>query len=443
MPIPINVCCFWPGTNASIPAGWAKETLIGNSQYPKGAAAGIDPGATGGTLALHDHANSAGHTHTGAHTHTVPTSAGGVGTTARDSGTANPPTAHTHTSPDSGAASTGLASNTFSTPSVVATLAFFRLIVIKSDGTPAGFPDLSVVLWNDSSADPTGWGLCDGGGAPARPNITATYARQALAGGDGGGTGGNLAHEHVTAISFHTHTNAHTHTGTTTSAPVEALVGGPAGGPAAATALGTHTHATTVASSGSASGDGSINGASANHEPPFYTLAFEQNTTGADSWPDRIIGLWMQTLASIPTDWALCDGTLGTPDLRSRFIKGAATLAGIGTTGGSLNHTHPGTAHTHPGTAHTHSVTWAAGAGENVSGGATNCATTAHTHAAANSGSTSFTSGSATPVLDDFTNTQPTFTGVAYIQWQEPPAGQPFYIRDSYSAPDFVSATQV
>ena len=26
---------------------------------------------------------------------------------------------------------------------------------------------------------------------------------------------------------------------------------------------------------------------------------------------------------------------------------------------------------------------------------------------------------------------------------QAPPAGQPFYIRDSYSLPDFVSATQV
>ena len=431
-----NVCCLWPGTNASIPTGWAKETLIGNDRWPKGAAAGIDPGETGGTgTVFHDHPNSAGHTHTSAHTHTIANSAASTGATSRDNGSVYPPTAHTHvTNPDTGAASTGLASALAGSPSVIMTLSFFRLIVIKSDGTPNGFPDTSVALWNDSAADPTSWGLCDGGGAPARPNISARYVRQAGASGDGGATGGTLTHDHDSGgVATHAHSTSHTHAGVTSSGVNEALIGGQAGGTAAATALGTHTHALTINSAGNTSTEGSSDTTSTdNHEPPFYTLAFEQNTSGGDSLPTNIIGLWMGLLADIPTDWVLCDGTLGTPDVRARFVKGAATLAGIGTTGGSLNHTHTATNHTHTANAHTHSVSWAAGAGENVSAGPANCATTGHAHSAGTSGSTTpGVSGSTLPVLDNYTDTQPLYTGTAYIQYQ-PAAGlpeQPFFAQ--------------
>ncbi len=33
--------------------------------------------------------------------------------------------------------------------------------------------------------------------------------------------------------------------------------------------------------------------------------------------------MWSGTVATIPTNWALCDGTSGTPDLRDQFIAGA------------------------------------------------------------------------------------------------------------------------
>lgn len=39
--------------------------------------------------------------------------------------------------------------------------------------------------------------------------------------------------------------------------------------------------------------------------------------------PSGIISLWYGTIASIPSGWALCDGTNGTPDLRDKFIVGA------------------------------------------------------------------------------------------------------------------------
>jgi microcystin-dependent protein len=66
---------------------------------------------------------------------------------------------------------------------------------------------------------------------------------------------------------------------------------------------------------------------------------------------------WSGSVATIPTGWALCDGTSGTPDLRNRFVIGAGSTYGVGATGGSANaivvsHTHTGTtasdgAHTH------------------------------------------------------------------------------------------------
>lgn len=39
--------------------------------------------------------------------------------------------------------------------------------------------------------------------------------------------------------------------------------------------------------------------------------------------PTGMIALWSGTVASIPTDWQLCDGTNGTPDLRNVFVIGA------------------------------------------------------------------------------------------------------------------------
>lgn len=55
------------------------------------------------------------------------------------------------------------------------------------------------------------------------------------------------------------------------------------------------------------------------------------------------IVMWAGLLANIPTGWALCDGTNGTPDLRDRFLVGAAAGQNPGTTGGANNHTPAGT----------------------------------------------------------------------------------------------------
>ena len=44
----------------------------------------------------------------------------------------------------------------------------------------------------------------------------------------------------------------------------------------------------------------------------------------ADRFPAGGIMMWSGTIATIPTGWFLCNGSNGTPDLRNRFIVGAA-----------------------------------------------------------------------------------------------------------------------
>jgi hypothetical protein len=64
--------------------------------------------------------------------------------------------------------------------------------------------------------------------------------------------------------------------------------------------------------------------------------------------PSGGIIMWSGSIASIPVGWLLCNGSSGTPDLRDRFITGAGSTYGVGSTGGSANaivvsHTHTGT----------------------------------------------------------------------------------------------------
>jgi microcystin-dependent protein len=91
----------------------------------------------------------------------------------------------------------------------------------------------------------------------------------------------------------------------------------------------------------------------------FTTLeASGLTVSGGRIVPTGGIIKWSGSVASIPTGWALCDGTSGTPDLRNRFVIGAGSTYGVGATGGSANaivvsHTHTATV-TDPG--HNHNV---------------------------------------------------------------------------------------
>lgn len=62
--------------------------------------------------------------------------------------------------------------------------------------------------------------------------------------------------------------------------------------------------------------------------------------------PGGII-LWSGSVASIPSGWALCNGSNGTPNLQDRFIVGAGSTYAVAATGGATTHVHAGGSHTH------------------------------------------------------------------------------------------------
>lgn len=94
---------------------------------------------------------------------------------------------------------------------------------------------------------------------------------------------------------------------------------------------------------------------------------------GGSTIPTGVIVMWSGTNADIPSGWALCDGTNGTPNLVDRFILARSAASNTNTTGGSNtvtlaetnlpSHSHAmssvttgaGGDHTHGGTGANHS----------------------------------------------------------------------------------------
>jgi len=63
--------------------------------------------------------------------------------------------------------------------------------------------------------------------------------------------------------------------------------------------------------------------------------AAELNTASTHYVPSGGIIMWSGSIGSIPSGWALCDGTNGTPDLRNRFVVGAGDSYSVNATGGA------------------------------------------------------------------------------------------------------------
>ena len=59
--------------------------------------------------------------------------------------------------------------------------------------------------------------------------------------------------------------------------------------------------------------------------------------TWGDAFVRGMIMLWSGSTSSVPSGWALCNGSSGTPDLRNRFVVGAGASYAVNATGGSAN----------------------------------------------------------------------------------------------------------
>lgn len=75
---------------------------------------------------------------------------------------------------------------------------------------------------------------------------------------------------------------------------------------------------------------------------PFSSVAYAFKA--ADTVPQGVIVMWSGSTNSIPSGWALCNGSNGTPNLRDRFIVGAGSSYAVRATGGSnsadIRHSH-------------------------------------------------------------------------------------------------------
>lgn len=353
--LPSGLIFLFDGLNANIPSGFSRATKL-DGRFPKGTADGVNPNVTGGNNS-HSHSAKKSHSHTvnGVHTHTI--TVGNVKDDTPDdrSGT-NTLQEHnhgTHTSANSSGGGLSSVASTYSSASNNNRPPYHELIFIKSNGT-YDIPANGVILTADNTAR-TGYNQCDGNNST--PNLTDKFPKAPATSGNAGGTGGATSHNHVLT---HTHSvTAHSHANTTSSGVSNPTFcdswGGSTGGHIPNTNYA-HTHTvTTNNASDTISATNPTLTLSDVVQPLFKKLMAFKNTSGsAKGLTKGDIALWIGTLASIPSQWRLCDGGGGTPDMRSYFLKITNTAGDIGTTGGANTHSHASVSHGHSSAGHNH-----------------------------------------------------------------------------------------
>lgn len=146
-----------------------------------------------------------------------------------------------------------------------------------------------------------------------------------------------------------------------------------------------HTHSIPSGTSSSAGGHSHALSAAALADayPPYARLYWIRATSESEV-PVNGILMWDDAIADAPSGFSLCNGSGGTPDLRSKFIYGASIDGDVGDTGGATTHTHANADAGGAG-AHSHTMNLTSGAADSdqdVSGysGGTTVAAGGHTH---------------------------------------------------------------
>jgi hypothetical protein len=433
--IPANMILAWPNTAASIPSGWSRVTAL-DGFYPRGATGTGAPSSTGGSSS-HTH-STPGHRHTiAAHSHDLGGSTGSSNastTSARFNGAsqaqANQPHSHaraavTGTLPAvaSGTTSPGTDSDSNLPPTR-------EVIWITSGGSEVAYP-VGVLGWATEVV--SGWVDDD--------NSSGRFLKGAPAAGNGGANSGASTHAHTVAA--HTHTGStHTHTvaGTGLSNPVGVEAGT---GSSTPRWLPRHSHPMTTVSAN----QGGLNSTSglatdpASFEPPNRRLRVLRNTAGGTQ--TRIIGLYLGDLASLDPLLTPCDGTNGTPDMRTWFCRDQGSDS-INSTGGTSSHNHTTVQHDHGVPSHSHDTTVAVsntGSFEApTSGDLGDSPTTGHTHT---SGNTDAASPGGTPTSSGTTNTAthtPPYKEAHFVRLDGIISGGPLPVPELRTS-DFASST--
>lgn len=216
----------------------------------------------------------------------------------------------------------------------------------RRKATEYSVPVGGTILWYGvASAVPSSWGI-------------DSYASNVFVRGTG--TGG--ATDTPASGFSHAHTNA---TPSTTGAHTHSIGGGTSGASSGgqvyyptpnADVAESHTHSIPAGTSGSSGSHSHSLGSTNTQEvyPPYARLYWIKMITPGPIPVGAIIML-DGVIANRPTGFELCNGTGGTPDLRSKFIYGAASDGDLGATGGGSTHTHTNPA-TGAGGSHSHTI---------------------------------------------------------------------------------------
>jgi microcystin-dependent protein len=121
----------------------------------------------------------------------------------------------------------------------------------------------------------------------------------------------------------------------------------------------TSTGTITAASVLNVTGSLQLDGAVGTSGQVLVSSGSSATPTWGDAFVTGMIMLWSGSTGTIPSGWALCNGSSGTPDLRDRFVVGAGSTYAVDATGGSADATLP--SHTHTGTtngggSHNHTI---------------------------------------------------------------------------------------
>lgn len=456
MSLPAGIIALWTGTLSAIPSNWnlcngsgVTPNLI--SRFLKGAASSTDPGSTGGN-ATHNHtmASAGAHAHTtnsSSHSHTLSVSGDqqhnhGLASN-RDSGARTTPwmvstayvtlATHSHTSYTNShshtTASNGAHTHTIDTASN--NPAYYEVAFIQA-ALGAEVTSGIICFWSGSLVDiPANWSACDGSGG--RPNLNGKFLKGVATNTtDPGDTGGSDTHTHTlqnNASHSHTHSDINSHRHNT-----YANSWSHSHNRSASNVTGTSDVYTQTDSGYSHSH--SYTGYSGEHTHTIGSGGVHKNhlVNNASSLPSYIeavpiyssdtafrvgcICIWSGTLATIPSNWSLCDGTGSTPDYTEKFIRG--TTSTPGTTSGSATHTH-----TEAGTAGAHTnhswTTEGAHYHSTSSGGS-------HTHA--------YSTPAPVPTRTDFKRIVPTTSGGSHKHGNTTSSGSHNHTTNSSGAHD-------
>ena len=433
--IPSGIIVLWPGTNSAISglSGWSRETAL-DGKFPRSRTSG---NAANGGNTSHNHPSS-GHTHPGAsHLHT------GQSTGTTRTGSYNlhdwifwPPVygdtgAHIqkHTLTSSSNPFNASGNTTANWSNATHEPESYSMIAIVSDGTPTGFPDDCVVLYNASSA-PTDW--------TQHAASVGKLLKMPTTSGNGGGSAGAANHTHNAAAS-HTHnagSGTHDHSGGSVNGAYNSNQNATGSGCECGWTnyVTGHSHNWDLAAANQGSAGAATSGANASegYTPPYHTLLGIQNTSGDDNWLEEAIVMWLGSPGSPPDDWTLCNGGNNasgnaTPNLHERYIKFAASGGSDnGTASGAAGHNHGNPSnHTHP-QSHSHALPAmpnSPGVGTTGTNNTRPNHGTVHGHLAGTGPTNNTAYGGAAQPSDNNSNTEPEYRTICFLSAPEEPAG--------------------